>query len=1091
MTSKSLFHRLDAAVVGLIALLGVSVAMAFSLTASGQANAFTLTQTAPKVYNSPLASRDGCYSNLNAVGKLSGLLGSGQWGLVNAIVNVPIYDWDQNGDDLQTILYRAQNLISPKGGLRQDALGRGSAIGYMKNFDFTETPVPNPYWVFRYVTDQLPYDLRQLSTGFHAGPKNGDYIANPFIYQQTAAIDNTGIPIPALLNGNQVPAGGNTGQYGDANDGIGIANGQTGNNAGTIGNINNNKDDILSDYNAGNLQDPDFIGQMVSGVFGFASHTFGVRGSNPADNCYESIAQGGYSAPSYAFSVINPAVPVTIPGWMYSPITFLDGKGFSSSGVTFYLGGTVNAKFILDCFGRGRQPIVTPSGNDLLWFLLGGELQQLGQGLFGSTAVNAAVVAGVIAANSPIICIPFLGCAPIPNIPAIYNQLKGLPAVTSAWENYYTGFVFGFKILPNGNFQLPDYLNNRVINYNKVKLFDINIAGLLAAGENQNFHDRSQNGAQFNPDVYVTLKEPYHLGSDVTMTDEYHRMQDGSDVNVKIDTLKNGFKATPKYTPYDNSDTDSGHAGGPTYNDNAGASGRSFSQAHVYRVEMKPGVVPNAIDLDKYSVSKADNPVDYDKYLSYKNDPSTSDPCSFMHARLDQGDSNAQASKVPDDKGNVNNANKDRATFSEADAYKCQDVSGPIDLRMNTGQHVKELMNFTEHIPAETPPGTKICFAVYYNSYTNDSKYKGSPWYKAPGQPGNYNADYSAPDNSSMLTRATCIVAGYKPSFQVRSGDLIVGQDVFTQTNTKEYLQSPKGPDGKYAKKRTYGSWAEYGALAGGTIQSLGSGASYRLGMPPTLFERGFLSIANDRDSSNSPDYGKYNTPASIDDGFEKVASQFTAAAGDAIDKTSENTIDVNTLASGVYKLKSGPVDVVSSGATNGQIGQKKSIILLAQKDTTLNVKSNITLPLQYGSVGDISQIVIAPADANHGYKLNVASNVTQLDAWLINPDGAINTCWIPNLKADGTDSYRLTPRAKSECDNTLYINGPVSASVLYLRRSGGKDQSSDIKPQPDQSIPGENFNLRPDAYIWAANYVNNSNTKYITTNVMDLPPRY
>ena len=68
-------------------------------------------------------------------------------------------------------------------------------------------------------------------------------------------------------------------------------------------------------------------------------------------------------------------------------------------------------------------------------------------------------------------------------------------------------------------------------------------------------------------------------------------------------------------------------------------------------------------------------------------------------------------------------------------------------------------------------------------------------------------------------------------------------------------------------------------------------------------------------------------------------------------------------------------------------------------------------------------------------------------------------------------------------------MNGPVSAQLVLLRRNGGKDQGDETTIA--QSIPGENFNLRPDAYLWAGNYVDSSGKKYVTTNAVDLPPRY
>lgn len=162
--------------------------------------------------------------------------------------------------------------------------------------------------------------------------------------------------------------------------------------------------------------------------------------------------------------------------------------------------------------------------------------------------------------------------------------------------------------------------------------------------------------------------------------------------------------------------------------------------------------------------------------------------------------------------------------------------------------------------------------------------------------------------------------------------------------------------------------------------------------------------------------------------------------------------------------------------------------MLLAGKDAVLNIRTNIRIPTEYQSAGDISQVVIASDSPDNKYAINIQDRVRQVDAWLINQNGSINTCWIRG--ANPPNDYRLIPRSLGPCDNTLYINGPVAAETIYLRRNGGKDQSSD-PTQLHQSVAGEVFNLRPDAYIWASNHVNSSNKKYITTHVLDLPPRY
>ncbi|HCH34799.1 MAG: hypothetical protein UY35_C0004G0045, partial [Candidatus Saccharibacteria bacterium GW2011_GWC2_48_9] len=194
------------------------------------------------------------------------------------------------------------------------------------------------------------------------------------------------------------------------------------------------------------------------------------------------------------------------------------------------------------------------------------------------------------------------------------------------------------------------------------------------------------------------------------------------------------------------------------------------------------------------------------------------------------------------------------------------------------------------------------------------------------------------------------------------------------------------------------------------------------------------------------------------------------------------NSVNLSTLDAGVYVLRPNATVTVTA---DGVLPTNRSIILLAQENTIVNIASNIQIPTEYNSIGDISQVVVAPATESTNYKLNINHTVAQVDAWLINPQGTINTC----RTGQPVGNVENIPRSRGLCDSRLTVNGPVSAELLMLRRNGGKDQGTETTVS--QSIPGENFNLRPDAYIWAASYVDSASKKYVTTNTIDLPPRY
>ncbi|MBP5511782.1 hypothetical protein J6X90_00100 [Candidatus Saccharibacteria bacterium] len=140
-----------------------------------------------------------------------------------------------------------------------------------------------------------------------------------------------------------------------------------------------------------------------------------------------------------------------------------------------------------------------------------------------------------------------------------------------------------------------------------------------------------------------------------------------------------------------------------------------------------------------------------------------------------------------------------------------------------------------------------------------------------------------------------------------------------------------------------------------------------------------------------------------------------------------------------------------------------------------------------------------------------INDNVTRVDAWLIAPEGTINTCngySVSNLVA--RDAYGRYDGYGGNCFKTLMVNGPIYAKSLELMRTAGATHglapgSSDLLSrkygadgtfigQPDGDLgsqtPGEIFNLRADAYIWAYNQAQRY-SEAVVTYMRELAPRY
>lgn len=1210
-------------------------------------------------YNAMSVRDDYCYSAAAKNQQLTGFVGGAVTnGLINAVMNVPIYDWDQ-GDQAneRTLAYRAYNVwpyVSFVGaGLRGPQ--KGLALGYAEKFDFKTQMVPSLPWMVDYIGRQLPVDVQNLARtaqggGISPAPNlspsgrvSDPYIANPFIYTQGAILDKNGMPrsplATNLINGSMDLITGNGSIESvvgiDPNDPTGfldplvsqlsfnanllsendqLINGLLSGGGGllsTLGGIGSQAANldfaglaqgIQSGQTASSLVDSinslanattdietaveNFAG-TIAGLPGISHATalpYSVDGTRDDENdlCYEDVSgrtgtlqsleqmyAGPYrldnvpQVPAYAFSMtanitsgLGSFIPyfntslLPVPGILYSIIMLADpvtaikvvmemagvrylsnNNRMSTSGFDFALGGSLNQKDMLDCFGKGTTrtlwmhdklrfsdfdytnlaflPAITE------WMFMYVIYDALGDLInkeevstpwasrfrylsLTDVVMNTAIAAAIRAAGDAAISAASSsggGAAAAPAIRAAVDTALQLPAVWMAYENYYA-YVPLFNV-DKRSVQLPERFKDRVIaydddntqsSYRVSKTTDINLGAFLAADSNKG---KGLNHSQFNPDVFLKLKEPYVLKESVNIGANERQLQDGTELDIDVSALKHGFAKgnTRISTEGDKYREDETRNGGPTFNDSRYGDGRSFTDARVYEIIMQPGVSPNAIDADRV---EGDTKTYYDSIpVDSNGNPQAhvtrdTNPCEFLAQQLRDGDPGARtSSRTP---GGSSNANKDiegvpeisnQTAGTEGAPFTCE-MLHEEPVRMTADDKEKELVSLNRKIPAETLPGTKYCYAVYFNKYTNDLKTQGEDWWD--GSQHNYS-DYNTPEDTTYLSRAHCVISGYRPSFQVRGGDLMVDGGIYTGTNTKEWLEGEEDSEGD-KPKRTYGSWAEYGVLASGSIRNIASGGLYRTGLIPGQQDFGYLTFSNKRTDSR-PDYGEFD--AKLNDGFDDVAKQFTAMSGQATALNTSAPIYVDQLESGVYLVPDETTATVEMHDKGQPLDRNKSIIILVGRDATVNIADNITTPTHYASTAELSQVVFAPAN-NNRYRLNIQANVTQLDAWIVNPLGVLNTCTIPGVDVTSIEN---TPRGfDSPCHNELLVNGPVSAGQLVLRRSGGHDQDRDGL-ELRQSIPAETFNLRPDSYLWVANYVDDAGKKYITTNAIDLPPRY
>lgn len=372
--------------------------------------------------------------------------------------------------------------------------------------------------------------------------------------------------------------------------------------------------------------------------------------------------------------------------------------------------------------------------------------------------------------------------------------------------------------------------------------------------------------------------------------------------------------------------------------------------------------------------------------------------------------------------------------FQGRGASNCQTV------RTGTGNYPpgQNPLNNIDHVIGNYPLGTKVCYAL--SVFSRD------------------NSDLDPTRQQWGHSALVCLTVGKKPNVHVIGGDLIVGNatianlsNVTTSTATKRVG----------SQNRTFGSWSEYAIIASGVVSGMSSGSGYSGGSTTTDFcDLSLLTFSNaSRGSCGvSVPKGGYK----VNKGLPDVGSRFFSSGN----LGSNPTVDISTRNSGVYR---GTGNISISASSGVQAG--KSVIINAP-NATVTITGNI----QYSggvlrSVSDLPQVVII---AN---RINIRGSVTQVDAWLVarGDSGILNTC------NDVGDTAALTA---SICDRPLTVNGPVVAQKLLLRRTAGADS---IQNSGD---PAEVFNLRPDAYLWAAaRSINAGRVQSVYSK--ELPPRF
>lgn len=442
------------------------------------------------------------------------------------------------------------------------------------------------------------------------------------------------------------------------------------------------------------------------------------------------------------------------------------------------------------------------------------------------------------------------------------------------------------------------------------------------------------------------------------------------------------------------------------------------------------------------------SPSVYDKDRIVKGGISTSDPCSYFRGK--------------------------------SGVTGCSEISNHFT-RLNPEGNLNgktHSYSFDQAVP-DVEVGTKFCVAT--GVYPADSHDRPD---QTLGSNANNSAGMQNNSNKWRISNASCRTISKKPNFQVFGAGAYSSGSIKTSLSHK-HLHAGISTS-SHNPQHLFGSWAEHYVISNGTIKGFGSGASlgysgqgYKIpggsNRSPSDHCQNLspLSVANDSCPSGPGD-SRINVDSPV---LERLLARYlipktTFDSATAIPDCPSGLKCVSIANGATYaKPNSGSIN----SAIIRQVGSTtKNNTLIIHHEGTLNINSNITYQNGiYSNIASLPQVIIV-AD-----NINISSNVTSLDAWLIARSasgeyGKINTC----------SDFRESITDANSCNKRLYINGPVFAKKLSLNRTGGAGSGH-------ASIePAEVFDLRPDTYLWGYNQAQRYSQATVTYQ-KEVAPRY
>lgn len=393
--------------------------------------------------------------------------------------------------------------------------------------------------------------------------------------------------------------------------------------------------------------------------------------------------------------------------------------------------------------------------------------------------------------------------------------------------------------------------------------------------------------------------------------------------------------------------------------------------------------------------------------------------------------------------------------------------------------------------------------------YCNAAGWKFEYWVGVD-QDGEVTWNHKNNQDYWVTSNATCRTIAKKPSTAVWNGSEYTMTQGLTSSLTERYFgdniyslnvgQNASYYDSYGLDNYTFGSWAEYLTVVGGKIEGYASGAALARGLSLSggIWPNGMpLTIAN-------------NNPGSL--------------GQSSITKNESLYTRLNTFLRNRAETMNGNVANSSLAGAHDEVTETK--IYAIKGDLTID-RDIVIKTSGYNNIYTIPRVVLF-VDGN----VKIASDVTQIDAWIIAENGNIDTCvgyddatdrrnnstdYSQGASGTSADTYNL---AGSNCAKQLAFNGPVMAKTITLHRSYGADvyvhrnsayaydaAGNVTSPRntnyyrasgntngivkAERYTAAEIFNYRVDDYLWAYAQAGRYGSSYTESYSRELAPRY